>query len=224
MNVEINPSVVERARVYAALGDPVRLAIVDMLATGDLSPTELRVALGVESNLLAHHLNVLEREQIIARSPSEGDGRRSYARLTASLVSQIVPARMIAASRIVFVCSANAARSQLAQALWNQVSSIPADSAGTHPADRVAPGAVAVAARHDLDLAGRSPRPVGEVVLSTDLIVTVCDRAHEEYLHGAMHWSVPDPVRIGTKKAFDDAFDELASRVIRLARHLQATA
>jgi protein-tyrosine-phosphatase len=57
-----------------------------------------------------------------------------------------------------------------------------------------------------------------------DLIVTVCDNAHEE-LGGAadLHWSVPDPVPAGDAEAFDAAFDEIARRVGDLAPRLVST-
>ena len=53
-------SVESRAARHAALGDPVRLAIVDELAVSDLAPVELHERIGIASNLLAHHLDVLE--------------------------------------------------------------------------------------------------------------------------------------------------------------------
>src|SRR6478609_5423637 len=74
-------SVQRRAAVHAALGEPVRLAIVDRLAPGDASPGELAEAVGSGSNLLAHHLNVLEEAGVIRRVRSEGDLRRSYVQL-----------------------------------------------------------------------------------------------------------------------------------------------
>lgn len=49
-----------RVATLAALADPARLRIVDLLGQGDASPGELRRELGVASNLLAHHLSVLE--------------------------------------------------------------------------------------------------------------------------------------------------------------------
>ena len=60
MDDEIS-SVELRAAVYAALGDPARLAVVDALALGDRSPGELGESLGLPSNLLAHHLRLLEQ-------------------------------------------------------------------------------------------------------------------------------------------------------------------
>ena len=56
-----------RAARHAALGDPVRLAIVDDLMASDRAPVELCHRLGIESNLLAHHLDVLERVGFDAR-------------------------------------------------------------------------------------------------------------------------------------------------------------
>ena len=50
-----------RAAVHAALGDPARLAVVDALVFGEASPSELQAMLVLPSNLLAHHVNVLER-------------------------------------------------------------------------------------------------------------------------------------------------------------------
>lgn len=220
MNNEQIFSTKERARKHAALADPVRLRMLDLLTLGDLSPTELREAIGVTSNLLAHHLNVLEKEGIVTRGRSEGDGRRIYVTLVPDALAGLGSFAVAGARRVVFVCSANSARSQLARALWASVSDIPADSAGTHPADRVAPGAVAVAARHGLDLSGAAPQLVGDTVIDEDFIITVCDRAHEEYPYGAVHWSVPDPISLGTDAAFEAAFADLERRVGQLAPRL----
>lgn len=226
MNNERMWSVEERARKHAALADPVRLRMLDLLTLGDLSPTELRTEVGVPSNLLAHHLNLLEREGIIARDRSEGDKRRTYVRLVPGALTGLGLFADVdaAADRVVFVCSANSARSQLAEALWNTVSPVPAQSAGTHPADRVAPGAIATAARHGLDLTGAVPRLVDGIDMEGAFIVTVCDRAHEEYPGGTAHWSVPDPVRTGTDAAFEAAFADLRRRIDQLAPRMLASA
>ena len=128
-----------RAAVFAALGEPVRLALVDRLVVGDASPGELAAAVGLGSNLLAHHLRVLEDAGIIRRVSLKviGDAATSnYARPADRLGGR--PLRPHAQqppdrSRLVFVCTANSARSQLAAAIWNQLRNIPATSAGTHP-------------------------------------------------------------------------------------------
>lgn len=213
----------DRAARHAALGDPSRLRIVDLLTLGDLSPSEIRATLGLPSNLVAHHLNVLESVGMVERSRSEADRRRSYVRLTEAALADLVPGRTARAQRVVFVCTANSARSQLAAALWATRSTIPAASGGTHPADRIAPGAVATAERHALALSAGSPRALDTVLTDSDFVITVCDTAHEEIgVAGNLHWSIPDPVRTGTDDAFDSAYDELERRITELAPRLTA--
>lgn len=224
MNIERITDVESRAAKHAALGDASRLRIVDLLTLGDLSPTEIRVALGLPANLITHHLNALEAVGIVARSRSEADKRRSYVHLTDTALHGLTPGRVEHASRIVFVCTANSARSQLAAALWSAHSSIPASSGGTHPAERIDPGAVAAADRHSLDLPDESPRALDAVLTDSDFVVTVCDNAHEELgVSGHLHWSIPDPVRVGSVDAFDTAYDELERRIIQLAPRLAAS-
>ena len=50
----------QRAALHAALGDPARLRVVDLLRRGDASPSELSSSLSMPSNLLAFHLGALE--------------------------------------------------------------------------------------------------------------------------------------------------------------------
>lgn len=124
-------------------------------------------------------------------------------------------------ARVVFVCTANSARSHLAAALWRQTSDVPSASAGTHPADRIHPGAIEVAGRRDLPLPRRRPRALADVIGEGDLVITVCDLAHEELkVPHELHWSIPDPVRVGTNAAFDAAYDEIEGRVRALAPRL----
>lgn len=125
--------------------------------------------------------------------------------------------------RLVFVCTANSARSHLAAALWRRASRIPSACAGTHPAERIDPAAVDVAHRHRLPLPRIRPRHLDDVIGDGDVIVTVCDLAHEELGRLAqLHWSVPDPVPEGTESAFERAYNHLANRVADLAIRLPA--
>lgn len=215
-----------RARIHAALGEPSRLALAELLAFGDRTPSELAAVLGVGTNLLAHHLNTLEDAGVIARSPSHGDARRRYVRLEADAVAGLLELPTIAASSVLFVCTHNAARSQLAAALWNRRSEVPAASAGTEPAERIHPRAVRVAAAHGLDLDDATPRSYGQVD-PADLVVSVCDRALESrpgFGDHHLHWSVPDPADEDTDRAFEAAFAELAARVDHLAPRVGAAA
>ena len=214
-----------RARVHAALGDPWRLAIVDHLALGDASPGELAATYGLPTNLVAHHLNVLEQAGVVQRVRSEGDRRRTYVCLVPGVLAKTAESSRLAA-RVVFVCTHNSARSKLAAAAWAQHGRVPATSAGTHPADRVHPTAVAVARRHRLTLGRMGTAHVDAIVRPGDLIVAVCDNAHEELASqapGRLHWSVPDPVRVGSEEAFEHALGLIEERVGRLAPAVHAT-
>ncbi|MFS8099336.1 helix-turn-helix domain-containing protein [Lentzea alba] len=218
MNVEWSSSVVARARLHAVLGEPARLAIVDRLLLGDASPGEIGKELGLPSNLLAHHVKLLEQAGVVDRTRSEGDHRRSYLRLRPDMLTGLVPAGVLQVPRVVFVCTHNSARSQLALALWKRRSPVPAACAGTQPAQRVHPLAVVAAKAHGVSLARARTAHVSDVLRPDDLVVAVCDNAHEELaMPERLHWSVPDPSRIGTDEAFDTAFRDLADRVDRLA-------
>jgi protein-tyrosine-phosphatase/DNA-binding transcriptional ArsR family regulator len=204
-----------RAQRHAALGDPTRLAIVDELATSDRAPLELQRLTGIPSNLLAHHLDVLEQVGLITRSRSSGDGRRRYVHLHRDALDGLTSGRRQRAQRALFVCTHNSARSQLAAALWLQLTTEPAESAGTHPADKVHPGAVAAARRAGLDLTDARPKHLDDIASPPGLVVTVCDRAHEELDPDPawLHWSVPDPVPTPTKAMFDGTVSDLRTRI-----------
>lgn len=210
-------SLESRAGLHAALGESVRLAIVEELAVSDRSPKELGVRFGVPTNLLAHHLDVLESVGLIERFVSAGDRRRRYLRLVPGPLAELGLATAAPTGRALFVCSHNSARSQLAAALWRERTGAEAASAGTHPADRINPGAIAAGTRAGLDLGGLSPRMLapGE---TAHVVVTVCDQAHEE-LNPApswWHWSIPDPVEVGTAAAFDAVVADLDARIAAL--------
>ena len=210
--------------MHAALADTARLQITDTLLTGDASPSELAAMLAMPSNLLAHHLGVLEQAGIITRRRSDGDRRRTYLQLVPGTLDSLAPTTARAALRVLFVCTANSARSHLAAALWRQASPVPAVSAGTHPAEAIDPGAIAIAQRHHLPMRRLRPRHIDDVRQNGDLVITVCDLAHEELTEaGAVHWSIPDPVPAGDPDSFDAALTRLADRVERLAPRLAAT-
>jgi ArsR family transcriptional regulator, arsenate/arsenite/antimonite-responsive transcriptional repressor / arsenate reductase (thioredoxin) len=211
-------SLTERAAVHAALGEPVRLAIVEDLSVSDRSPKELAARFSVPSNLLAHHLDVLEDVGLIERFMSAGDRRRRYVRLVRAPLARLGVATARPAGQVVFVCSHNSARSQLAAALWTARTGGSATSAGTHPADRVHPEAVAAGTRAGLDLSRAEPRMFGAAG-HAELVVTVCDQAHEELdpEPGWWHWSLPDPVEDGRAAAFDAVITELDDRIRAVA-------
>lgn len=209
-----------RARAYAALGDPSRLAIVDLLANDDLASGDLAARLDLPTNLLAHHLRVLEEAGLVARRRSEGDGRRTYVRRTAACNDLLGVAAVPRPRRVAFVCSQNSARSQLAEHYWRTVSDVPVVSGGTHPAPQVHPRAIAAGRRHGLDLSAARTKLAAEVLDGSELVVAVCDRAYEEFV-ADLHWSVPDPARSGDLAAFEATYQDLTSRVDVLAASME---
>jgi ArsR family transcriptional regulator, arsenate/arsenite/antimonite-responsive transcriptional repressor / arsenate reductase (thioredoxin) len=223
MPLERTSDLARRASVHAALADPARLLITDTLLAGDTSPSELAALLAMPSNLMAHHLRVLEQAGVITRRRSEGDRRRTYLRLVPGVLDPLAAPAAREVRRVLFVCTANSARSHLAAALWRRASTVPAVSAGTRPGPAIDPGAIDAARRHRLPLPRLRPRHISQVQQDDDLVVTVCDLAREE-LGGqaAVHWSVPDPVPAGDPASFDAAVADLSGRVERLAPRLAA--
>ena len=219
MSGELSP-LQARARIHAALGDPARLAIVDALTVGDASPGEIGHDLGMPTNLVAHHVKVLQEAGLIVRTRSEGDRRRTYLRLQPDVLASLAPPPLENAERVVFVCTHNSARSQLAAALWRDRIGGPVASAGTQPAARIHPRAIKVAHRHGLILQATRTAHVAQIIHDGDLVIAVCDNAHEDLtapVRARLHWSVPDPVRADTDDAFEAAYTDLAGRIDRLA-------
>jgi len=213
-----------RAAIHAALAQPARLAIMDTLAVQDAAPGELAESMNLPSNLLAHHLRVLEDAGLIRRRRSDADRRRTYVQLVPAALAMLRPAPARPVSRVVFVCTRNSARSQLAAALWAGHSQVPCVSAGTHPSARIHQRAISTARRHGMALDRRRTAHVRDVIQPDDLVVAVCDKAYEELRRHpqCLHWSVPDPVRPDTDEAFEQAFDDIEARVVRLTAAVDA--
>jgi protein-tyrosine-phosphatase len=136
---------------------------------------------------------------------------------------------MSAPFRVLFVCTANSARSQMAEALLTNLGGgrFAAASAGAIPAGRVSRRAVAVLAELGIDWSGRTPRGLGGLEREPwDLIITVCDAAKQAcpIFTGApavVHWDLPDPMDAnGTDAAVLNEFrrsrDTIAALVERL--------
>ncbi len=103
--------------------------------------------------------------------------------------------------RVLFLCTGNSARSQIAEALLNRdgAGRFEAESAGTEPAARVNPGAIEALAAAGIEWHGHPPRSVDGLEREFwDLVVTVCDDAKEScpiFPAGPViaHWGMPDP-------------------------------
>jgi arsenate reductase len=130
--------------------------------------------------------------------------------------------------KILALCTGNAARSQIAEALLTTLGAgrVEATSAGTRPASRVHPGAIDLLARHGIEWEGRAPKSLSDVEgIAYDLVITVCDNARDAcpYFPGAhaqVHWGLPDPTAVEDpevrERAFDETYDVLEARIRQL--------
>ncbi len=127
--------------------------------------------------------------------------------------------------RVLFLCTHNSARSQMAEAILRGLGGdrFKVESAGTRPGG-VHPMAISTMAKRGIELRGHRSKPVDELAgESFDWVITVCDAANQACpifagAHERMHWSVDDPVAVkGTAAqraaAFERAADELARRI-----------
>ncbi len=123
--------------------------------------------------------------------------------------------------RVLVICSANSARSQIAEALFRArgATRIVVESSGTTPAEQVNPGALRVLAAHGVRADGQRPKQIGEVLgRGWDVVITVCDQAAEAcpVLPDATlsaHWGVADPAGALDEDAFEQTFQILSRRV-----------
>jgi arsenate reductase len=128
--------------------------------------------------------------------------------------------------RVLFLCTGNSARSQIAEAVLRHRARgrFEVASAGTAPAPRVHPLAVEVLREHGIDWSGHRPKHVDELSETPwDLVITVCDQAKEAcpVLPGQpvfAHWGVPDPAAVEgddevRRHAFRDTLQSLSRRI-----------
>ncbi len=125
--------------------------------------------------------------------------------------------------RVLFLCTGNSARSQMAEAVINAHlgESWEAFSAGTRPADQVHPKALQALQEIGIDRAG-SPQHVDQFKdQEFDLVITVCDQAAEEcplWLGSGkrLHHGFPDPARTDQLGDFRTVRDRIENEIIPL--------
>jgi ArsR family transcriptional regulator, arsenate/arsenite/antimonite-responsive transcriptional repressor / arsenate reductase (thioredoxin) len=233
------------------VADPLRWQLIGELAQSDLRVAELAQRLGKAQNLVSYHLGELRAAGLVSARRSSADGRDSYYRLDLRRMGerfvaagsavhpalQLMPRRPAARPvrrsrpRVLFLCTGNSARSQMAAALLEARTggAVDARSAGSHP-KALHPHAVRVMAARGIDIAGRSPTHLDRFARTRfDRVVTLCDKVREvcPEFPGApvtAHWSMPDPAAAATSDDDDAEFvraaDEIESRVELLIAEL----
>jgi ArsR family transcriptional regulator, arsenate/arsenite/antimonite-responsive transcriptional repressor / arsenate reductase (thioredoxin) len=126
---------------------------------------------------------------------------------------------------VLFLCTGNSTRSQIAEALLERMSdgTVAAASAGSHPKP-LHPNAVRVLQKRGVDISANRTKHLDEFLSRRfDLVITLCDRVREvcpEFpSHPQLvHWSVPDPALEGPSDrasypAFERTATELETRI-----------
>jgi protein-tyrosine-phosphatase/DNA-binding transcriptional ArsR family regulator len=226
---------------------PVRWRLLQELVRSDRAVSELTALVGEPQSLVSYHLRQLREGGLVAARRSSADRRDSYytidlvacgdalrlagAALHPALRGVGVPVPSAAEHgalrrrRVLFLCTGNSARSQMAEALVGQMSdgAVDAVSAGSHPKP-LHPNAVRVLDERGIDISSNRSKHLDEFVGQRfDEVITLCDRvrevcpefpAHPE----RVHWSIPDPALAGATnrasyRAFERTADELETRI-----------
>ena len=221
-------------------GHPLRWRLLSELALGDRRVRELVALAGEPQNLVSYHLRQLRGSGLVGTRRSTFDGRDTYyhldlARCARSLTEagaalhpglrlDPVPAAPVTGRcAVLFLCTGNSARSQVAEALARARSGgrVQAASAGSQPRP-LHPDAVRVMAARGIDLAGRHSKHYRVFAGHRfDYVITLCDRVREVCPEfpghpAAVHWSIPDPAAGGeadTYPAFERMAAELETRI-----------
>ena len=232
-------------RFLRLAGHPLRWRLLSELACSDRRVGELCELAGRRQSLVSYHLRQLRDGGLVSARRSLADGRDTYyvlelarcGELLAGAGASLHPGLASAVgsdpggdprstrARVLFLCTGNSARSQMAEALAERLSGgvVRAASAGSHPKP-LHPNAVRVMRERGIDIAGRRSKQLGDFTgRRFDYVISLCDRVREicpEFPGNpqAVHWSVRDPAREPgsddeTLLAFEHTAAELETRI-----------
>lgn len=127
-------------------------------------------------------------------------------------------------ARILFLCTGNSARSQMAEGLTRALAApgVEVASAGTHPVG-VNPLAIEALRERNIDASGQSSKHVNELAGEFDYVITLCDSAAQECpmypaRRARLHWGLPDPAAatgnmLARLESFRTVRDEIERRL-----------
>jgi protein-tyrosine-phosphatase/DNA-binding transcriptional ArsR family regulator len=209
-------------RFLRLAGHPLRWRLLSDLARSDRRVGELCELAGRRQSLVSYHLRQLRDGGLVSARRSAADGRDSYyvldlarcGELLANAGNALHPALAPATppplrrrggstpAHVLFLCTGNSARSQMAEALCERLSdgAVTAVSAGSHPKP-LHRNATRVMRDRGIDISARRSKHLSEFSgRRFDHVITLCDRVREvcpEFPGApeAIHWSIPDPAR-----------------------------
>jgi ArsR family transcriptional regulator, arsenate/arsenite/antimonite-responsive transcriptional repressor / arsenate reductase (thioredoxin) len=233
-------------------GHPVRWRLLAELARSDRQVRELTALAGQPQNLVSYHLGKLRAGGLVTMRRSSADGRDAYYSVDLARCGQLLaaagaalhpglrlvppPGPAVPRASVLFLCTGNSARSQLAQAICEQLAggAVTAASAGSHPKP-LHPNAVRVMRERGIDISSRQARPFSALAGQRfDYAVSLCDRVREACPDfpgppQLVHWSIPDPAAAGgtdaeTYPAFRALAADLETRIGFLLSRIAAQA
>jgi ArsR family transcriptional regulator, arsenate/arsenite/antimonite-responsive transcriptional repressor / arsenate reductase (thioredoxin) len=223
-------------------GHPLRWRLLGELARSDRMVHELTGLVGQPQNLVSYHLGKLRDAHLVSARRSSADRRDAYYTVDLTRVGQLlaatgaalhpglrltppVPSGSLTAAatvRVLFLCTGNSARSQIAEALARARSGglVDAHSAGSHPKP-LHPNAVRVMDEElRIDLAAHRPKHLSVYAEQRfDWVISLCDRVREVCPEfpgrpETIHWSIPDPAAVpGDDEASYPAFQQTAAEL-----------
>ena len=211
-------------RFLRLAGHPLRWQLLNELARSDRQVRELTARVDRRQSLTSYHLGQLHRAGMVARRRSSADGRDTYYSLDLAACRELLaqagtalhpglrplpPAPVSPALprgprgrpvRVLFLCTGNSSRSQMAEALLRELGGarVEAASAGSHPKAMHA-HAVRAMRERGIDISGQRSKHLEEFVAQRfDHVISLCDKVREVCPEfpgppEVAHWSMPDP-------------------------------
>lgn len=226
------------------LAHDLRWQLLTALAHSDYRVHELAARLQRPMNLVSYHLRQLRAAGLVQERRSSADGRDLYcsldvaeldrryrasgATLHPALAGETTLAPSATPTRLLFLCTHNSARSQMAEALLRAKRGprpLEVASAGDHPAT-IHPTAIATLRVLGIDLGSQHSKHLDTLRgQHFDTIVTVCDQVREHCplfpgTPDAIHWSIPDPALATGTPAEAETFRQVAGQLAVRIDHL----
>jgi protein-tyrosine-phosphatase len=239
------------------VADPLRWQLLDELGRSDRRVGELCDLVDKPQSLVSYHLRELRTGGLVSARQSAADGRDMYYQANVGRCADLLSATgaalhpgvrldrvdvdPLAAARgrkprVLFLCTGNSSRSQIAEALLEHRTQgvIVARSAGSHPKPLHA-NAVRVMAERGIDISGRSSKHYDRFERQRfDQVITLCDKVREVCPEfpgrpTTAHWSMADPAAEGSDsdsnyRAFVRTADEIETRLGLLIGQLYSDA
>jgi protein-tyrosine-phosphatase/DNA-binding transcriptional ArsR family regulator len=236
----VTASTLSPPELLSLAGHRLRWRLLEELARSDRTVHELVGRVGEAQNLVSYHLAKLRDAGLVFSRRSSADGRDTYyavdltrfGELLSEAAAALHPGLRVAGPdepeplarpvRVLFLCTGNSARSQIAEELLRARSdgAVEVVSAGSHPKP-LHPMAVEVMRKeHGLDLSANEPKPLSRFAGERfDWVISLCDRVREvcpafDGDPATVHWSIADPSAGPTEgKAGYRAFQQLAAEL-----------